>query len=149
MAITDTFRKAVAAGDITSLRIMMKDSLLVDPTFAEFEEMDNAARNVGGLFDPHDGRELNGVEASWNDDYMKSSWFRSLETFPVKGWSISKMWLGVCVRLPSGHKLFRQIKAHLRHHRKVIRSKSVKMNAMAESLIVGEPRLQLALRQAA
>lgn len=70
MAITDTFRKAVAAGDITSLRIMMKDSLLVDPTFAEFEEMDSAARSVSGLFDPHDGRELNCAEASWNDDYM-------------------------------------------------------------------------------
>ena len=70
MAITDSFRNAVAAGNITSIRIMMKDSLLVDPTFGEFEEMSNATKTVDDLFDPHDGRELVFDKSNWNDDYM-------------------------------------------------------------------------------
>jgi hypothetical protein len=70
MAITNSFRKAVASSDVTGLRIMMKDSLLVDPTFAEFEEMSRLAANVGGLFDPHDGREFESRQSAWDDNYM-------------------------------------------------------------------------------
>ena len=70
MAITDSFKEAVAASDVTSLRIMMKNSLLVDPTFVEFEAMNELAQKVSGLLDAHDGREFENNKASWNDDYM-------------------------------------------------------------------------------
>jgi len=59
MAITDAFRKVVSAGDVRGIRIMMEDSLLVDPTFIEFNEMNNLTRNISGLYEAHDGRELN------------------------------------------------------------------------------------------
>jgi len=49
---------------------MMKNSLLVDHSFAEFDEMTKIAGNMPGLYDTHDGRELNGDKSAWNDDYM-------------------------------------------------------------------------------
>lgn len=70
MAITNAFRSAVAAGNVIGIRIMMKDSLLADPTFAEFNEMAHYAQTVSGLYDAHDGRELEDDKNAWNDDYM-------------------------------------------------------------------------------
>jgi hypothetical protein len=70
MAITDAFRSAVATGDVRGIRIMMKDSLLVDPSFTEFNEMNNLARSVSGLYDPHDGREIIKDSSAWDDNYM-------------------------------------------------------------------------------
>jgi len=70
MAITDTFKNAVLTEDVKGIRIMMKDSLLVDPTFIEFNEMNMLARNIRGLYEAHDGRELNIDNSTWNDDYM-------------------------------------------------------------------------------
>ena len=70
MIITDSFRNAILSNDVTGLRIMMKDSLLVDPSFSGFEEMRSLAAGVPGLFDPHDGREFESNKSLWNDDYM-------------------------------------------------------------------------------
>jgi hypothetical protein len=70
MAISESFRKAVFDGDIKGLRIMMKDSLLVDPTFVEFDEMDRLVREVQGLYDLHDGREMENEKSTWDDSYM-------------------------------------------------------------------------------
>lgn len=72
MAITNAFREAVSSGNTRSVRIMMKNSLLVDPTFSEFEEMERAAKSVSGLFDTHDGIEFEMDKANWNDDYMNT-----------------------------------------------------------------------------
>lgn len=71
MAVTNAFRSEVASGNVTGIRIMMKDSLLIDPTFTEFTEMEQHARYVNGLYDTHDGREINEHDQSaWSDDYM-------------------------------------------------------------------------------
>jgi len=70
MAITDVFKSAVSTGDIRGIRIMMKDSLLVDTTFDEFNKMNNLARNVNGLYEAHDGRDINKDISAWNDGYM-------------------------------------------------------------------------------
>lgn len=70
MAITNAFRNAVASGDVRSIRIMMKDSLLVDPTFTEFNEMEQYVRTLDGLYDTHDGRMLEENPSVWNNDYM-------------------------------------------------------------------------------
>jgi len=48
----------------------MKNSLLVDPTFNEFKEMERLTSNLIGLYDEHDGRELITANSAWNDDYM-------------------------------------------------------------------------------
>lgn len=70
MIITDSFKNAISSKDVIGLRIMMKDSLLVDPSFSGFEEMNRLAAGVPGLFDPHDGRVLESNKSLWNDDYM-------------------------------------------------------------------------------
>ncbi|OMD44062.1 hypothetical protein [Paenibacillus odorifer] len=70
MAITNAFINAVTVGNVRGIRIMMKDSLLVDPTFAEFNQMEQYARNMNGLYDEHDRRELEDDKTAWNDDYM-------------------------------------------------------------------------------
>lgn len=70
MAITRAFTDAVAKGDVISIRIMMKDSLLVDPTFRDYHEMARLSENVPGLYDVHDGRKFILDTSAWNDDYM-------------------------------------------------------------------------------
>ena len=58
MALTNAFREAVTEKNVRKIRIMLKDSLLVDPSFKRFQEMERAASLVEGLYDVHDGREL-------------------------------------------------------------------------------------------
>ena len=70
MAITKAFTDAVASGDIRGIRIMMKDSLLVDLTSHDFNEMSRLAAKVSGLYDAHDGRMFIEDSSAWNDDYM-------------------------------------------------------------------------------
>ncbi len=70
MAITKAFTDAVASGDIRGMRIMMKDSLLVDLTFRDFAEMSRLAAKVPGLYDVHDGRSFVEDSSAWDDDYM-------------------------------------------------------------------------------
>ena len=50
MALTESFYEAVSSGNVRRVRIMMKDSLLVDPTFAQFEQMEIAASSLAELF---------------------------------------------------------------------------------------------------
>jgi hypothetical protein len=71
MSVTNAFRDAVDQGNIRAVRIMMKNSLLTDPTFKEFAEMEKAAAPLKGrLYDAHDGRELIQDESAWTEDYM-------------------------------------------------------------------------------
>lgn len=70
MAVTKTFKDAVAKNEIRKVRIMMKDSLLVDPTFQEFEQMTQAAAGMKGLYDTHDEEPFEMDENKWTDDYM-------------------------------------------------------------------------------
>ena len=70
MALTRTFKEAVSTGNVRLLRIMMKDSMLNDPTFVEFNVMKNATQNLSDLYDTHDGRMLNYDKNTWDDSYM-------------------------------------------------------------------------------
>lgn len=72
MALTESFYEAVSSGNVRRVRIMMKDSLLVDPTFAQFEQMEIAASSLAELYQEHDGRELITDKSMWNDDYMNT-----------------------------------------------------------------------------
>lgn len=84
MAITNAFRSAVAVGNVRGIRIMMKDSLLADPTFAEFNEMAHYAQTVSGLYDAHDGRVLEDDKNAWNDDYMNKLMVQVVGNFSPK-----------------------------------------------------------------
>lgn len=70
MALTNSFYDAVKDGNIRRVRIMMKDSLLVDPSFTDFNNMEKAANSMTGLYDTHDGKDFITDEALWTDDYM-------------------------------------------------------------------------------
>lgn len=78
MAITNAFREAVASKNALRVRIMMKDSLLVDPTFKEFEEM---ARLAGDIYEKHDGGELSDDTSKWTTDYMNRLMVELVENF--------------------------------------------------------------------
>jgi hypothetical protein len=81
MGITNSFKTAISNGDICGLRIMMKNSLLFDPTFAEFDEMVCFAQGINGLFDTHDGREFKSKESDWDEDYMDREMVRVVDNF--------------------------------------------------------------------
>lgn len=81
MAITNAFHKAVSNGDLQLVRIMMKDSLLLDPTFKTFRDMETAAKSLTDLYEPHDGRELKLDKNEWNDDYMNDLLVQAISNF--------------------------------------------------------------------
>ncbi|MSR92013.1 hypothetical protein [Inconstantimicrobium porci] len=81
MALKNSFYDAVKDKNIRRLRIMMSDSLLVDPTFREFTEMDEVASSVEGLYEPFDGRPLETDESNWNDDYMSKQMVQVVSNF--------------------------------------------------------------------
>ena len=70
MALTNAFYNAVNSGDVLGVRIMMKDSLLLDLTFNDFHEMEKAASSMEGLYDAHDGKPFVEDSSQWDDDYM-------------------------------------------------------------------------------
>lgn len=70
MALTNAFYEAVESGNVRRVRIMMKDSLLVDPTFREFKEMEKAGQLMQGLYDTHDGREFEINKSEWDNNYL-------------------------------------------------------------------------------
>lgn len=72
MALTSSFFEAVNNRDIRMIRIMMKDSLLVDPSFTDFNAMEKAVSSfAGSIYQKHDG-ELFKDKSLWNDSYMNS-----------------------------------------------------------------------------
>lgn len=81
MALTNAFYEAVSSGNIQRVRIMMKNSMLVDPTFSEFHEMENAAQDLSELYDTHDGRNLNYDKNMWDDSYMNDLMVQIVSNF--------------------------------------------------------------------
>ena len=81
MALTNAFYEAVQSGNIRRVRIMMQDSLLIDPTFAEFNAMEKVASSMAGLYDKHDGKDLIEDRNLWNDDYMDKVMVKVLSNF--------------------------------------------------------------------
>lgn len=78
---TPEFLKAVDEKKVLRIRIMMKDSLLVDHSFKQFDKMASAARNVNGLYDKHDGTELNYDKSSWTENYMNELMVQVVNNF--------------------------------------------------------------------
>lgn len=70
MALSNAFYEAVNSGNIRRVRIMMKDSLLLDPTFSRFKEMENKSQNLIGLYEKHNGKTFILDSSKWDDNYM-------------------------------------------------------------------------------
>ncbi len=81
MALTNAFYEAVQSGNVRRVRIMMKNSLLIDPTFEEFHAMEKAASSVAGLYDMHDGKEFIKDKSCWNDEYMNRLMVKVISNF--------------------------------------------------------------------
>ena len=81
MALTNAFYTAVKEGKVRRVRIMMKDSLLVDPTFQLYKDMEKAADSMAGLYDAHDGRDFIMDSTKWNDDYMSLLMVQVIDNF--------------------------------------------------------------------
>lgn len=80
MGVYESIEKAKAIGDVTAIRIMMKNSLLADPTFREFDEMVSLTHNMPGLYDSHDGA-VPAPKVSWNDEYMNKLMVQVMSNF--------------------------------------------------------------------
>ncbi len=73
---------AINSGALLRARIMLKDSLIVDPTFAQFNEMlAYARREMPNLLVPHDGEILENDRAKWNTDLMNSELVEIVNNF--------------------------------------------------------------------
>ena len=82
MAITQEFIEAVENGKTLRIRIMLKDILLVDPTAAKFDEMEEYASSVlGNLYDEHDGESLNYDITGWSEDYLNEQMVAIVNNF--------------------------------------------------------------------
>ena len=81
MALTKAFYEAVNSGNVRRVRIMMKDSFLVDPSFTEFKEMEKVAASMQGLYDSHDGRCFEENDDNWDDNYMDKQMVKLINNF--------------------------------------------------------------------
>lgn len=81
MAITDKFRENVANQNVRAIRIMMKNSFLIDPSFKEYHEMKKLAENVTGLYDVDDNMELNHDKSTWTNEYMDTIMVKVVSNF--------------------------------------------------------------------
>ena len=75
MPVTSEFKKAIQEKNVNRVRIMMKNSLVRDPSFEEFDEMSREAEKGLGasiLYDKHDGEIFSTDKSDWNKTYMNN-----------------------------------------------------------------------------
>ena len=69
--VSPEFNSAIKTGNLLRVKIMLKDSLIIDPTFAQFNEMLAYARTeLTGLIEPHDNGDLEEDRSKWDKDLM-------------------------------------------------------------------------------
>ena len=70
--LTNAFFKAVDEKNIGRLRILMKDSLLVDLSFKQFNEMSKYVKDIEGMYDEHEPKTCPFEEdkSKWDKNYM-------------------------------------------------------------------------------
>lgn len=71
MAMSIDFKKDVLDGNLSIVRVILKDSLIIDPTFVEFNHMYRYAKdNMDNLLEEFDDKELDYDKENWTEDYM-------------------------------------------------------------------------------
>jgi len=82
MALTNAFKNVVAEKNKTRMRIMIKDSMIIDPTFKLFDEMiQYAQERIEDLYDKHDNEVLDQDPRHWTKDYMNSQFVAVVYNF--------------------------------------------------------------------
>lgn len=80
--VSSEFNSAIRSGNLLRARIMLKDSLIVDPTFAQFSEMlAYARRELPGLLVPYDNSDLEDDRSKWNKDLMNTELVEIVNNF--------------------------------------------------------------------
>lgn len=80
--LSPEFTTAIKSGALLRARIMLKDSLIVDPTFAQFNEMlAYARRELPNLLVPYDGEILENDRTKWNTDLMNTELVEIVNNF--------------------------------------------------------------------
>lgn len=84
MALTPEFMSAISERNILRIRIILKDSLLVDKTFKQFEEMRNYAERSGiNVWMNETEKEEIPPKETWNMDLMNLELTRLVNEFTV------------------------------------------------------------------
>lgn len=79
------FREAIAHKNLSLSRIMLKNSLMVDPTFAQFNEMlPYAKRQFPDLFVPFDRGKLENDPAKWNINVINEESVQLISNFSLE-----------------------------------------------------------------
>ena len=81
MSLTKAFKDAVDHNDVGGVRIMLKNSLLLDPSFNDFDEEERYASQMIDLYDEYDGDPFETDESKWNDDYMNEQMVKVVWNF--------------------------------------------------------------------
>ena len=81
LALSNEFKEAVDQEKTTRVKIMLKDSLLLDKSCKEFDEMlDYANSRIGALVEEHDGEQFKSRE-DWNEDYLNDEMVAVVNNF--------------------------------------------------------------------
>ncbi len=81
MALSNDYKEAVQQNKKTKVRIMLKDSLLLDTTCAEFDEMLSfAKKSMPDLLDVHDGEVFKPAN-QWDEDYLNEQMVAVVSNF--------------------------------------------------------------------
>lgn len=69
--VSPDFKNAVDTNDVRLVRIMLKDSMVLDPTFQEFDSLLSYAKTrLHDLYDEHDGEAFDSDSAAWDKDLL-------------------------------------------------------------------------------
>ncbi len=80
--VTTEFREAVMEGKLLRARIMLKDSLIIDPTCTQFNEMlSYANKHLPDLLVPFDGENLEDDDSKWNKNVMNEELIQLVTNF--------------------------------------------------------------------
>lgn len=80
--MTNEFVKTVDSGSRKEVYIILKDSLLEDPTAMQFDDMlSYACHQMGDLYEDHDGEELKVNPADWSQEYFYQQLTRMINNF--------------------------------------------------------------------
>lgn len=81
MSVSAEFKEAVEQNKTMRARIMMKDSLLLDSSGKDFDEMLKYAKdNMQGVIDEHDGEVLK-PSSEWSEDYLNDQMVTVVNNF--------------------------------------------------------------------
>lgn len=82
MAVTRAFQEAIERGDLLRVRIMLKDSLLIDITFKQFREMQRyAERKNANLWMEQSEVLVKEPPTSWNKELMNRELVKLTDEF--------------------------------------------------------------------